>query len=147
MAMKKAARKPAKKKAANRKAAKASVKRSTARKPAAKASKARAKSRPGRASGGSRTPWFDAATHKPLINEYAQRLQSFTQTMADGQVDRNELKAQENRLIASMQEVEATLKGPMHQKVTRMMCELAAYDMMQAVRMLQETRQPTVFQG
>jgi hypothetical protein len=146
MAMKKAAKKPAKK-AAKKKATKSSAKRSTARKPARKSGKARAKSGPARASNTPRTPWFDAATHKPLINEYAQRLQSFVGTMADGQVDRNELKAQENRLVASMQEVEPMLNGQVHEKVTRLMCELAAFDMMQALRMMQDARQPTVFKG
>jgi hypothetical protein len=147
MVMKKAAKKPAKKMGAKRKAAKPAARRTTVRKPARKAVKAKAKSGPARASNVPRTPWFDAATHKPLINEYAQRLQSFTETMADGQVDRNELKAQENRLIASMQDVEPMLSGEVHEKVTRLMCELAAYDMMQSLRMLQESRQPTVFKG
>jgi hypothetical protein len=158
MAMKKkAAKKPAKKKVIKKKPTKPSARRSTARKAvarrssarkaAARPSKARSKSAPARASNTPRTPWFDAATHKPLINEYAERLQTFAQTMADGQVDRNELKAQENRLIASMQEVEPMLNGSVHEKVTRVMCELAAYDMMQSLRMMQESRQPTVFQG
>ncbi len=146
MAMKKAAKKPSKKRPVRKKVTKSAA-RSAARKPAKKPSKPRAKPRRARSANGSRTPWFDAATHKPLINEYAQRLQSFTETMADGQVDRNELKSQENRLIASMQEVEPMLKGRIHEKVTRMMCELAAYDMMQALRMMKESRQPTVFQG
>ncbi len=147
MAMKKAAKKPVKKTAAKKKATKSSAKRSTARKPAKKSGKSGSKPGPARASNTPRTPWFDAATHKPLINEYAQRLQSFAQTMADGQVDRNEMKAQENRLIASMQEVEPLLNGKVHEKVTRLMCELAAFDMMQALRMVQDARPQTVFKG
>ena len=109
------------------------------------APKKKAKAGPASASNAPRTPWFDAAGQKPLINEYAQRLQPFIDSMADGRIDDGELQAQEGRLIASMKEVEPLLGAALHNKVTRLLCEMAAYDLMQALHTVQEARSRTVF--
>ncbi len=138
------------KKLARKKTVKGAAKktaRKSAKKKVKKSRKAGARPRPARASNAPRTPWFDAATHKPLISEYAQRLKGFIDTMADGQVNGAELRRQENRLIASMKDVEPLLARPVHEKVTRLLCELAAYDLMQALHGMHEARQQTVFKG
>jgi len=161
MAKKPAAKKPmAKMPAATptaKPAAKATAKPMAAKKPAAKAPAAAAaktpaakkpakKSGPSPASNDSRSRWFDAA-HKPLIAEYAQRLEPYIEAMADGRIDAGELQAQEERLIAAMREVEPQLTGELHAQVTRLLCEMAAYDLMQTLSAIREAEPPTVFRG
>jgi hypothetical protein len=94
-----------------------------------------------------RTSWFDEKSHTILIKEYVQQLSSFIETMADGKVDDSELEAQQERLIALMKEVEPQLDDALHEKVTRLLCELAAYDAMQMIYMMQEARPKTAFRG
>jgi hypothetical protein len=87
-----------------------------------------------------RQKWFDEGSHEPLIEHYARHLDSFIQTMADGVVDDGEIKAQEERLVGLMKEVEPLLNDDVHAKVTRLMCELTAYDIMQMLHSLQAAR-------
>lgn len=87
-----------------------------------------------------RTPWFDEKTQDPLIDNYAVKLDSFLTTMADGKVDDSEVKAQEQRLIKLMKEVEPLLNDEQHAKVTQLMCELTAYDLMQMLHGLEQAR-------
>ena len=94
-----------------------------------------------------RQKWFDDTSHEPLIEQYARQLDSFIQTMADGVVDEGEIKAQEERLIDLMKEVEPLLDDDVHAKVTRLLCELTAYDIMQMLHSLQEARPRTQFRG
>jgi hypothetical protein len=94
-----------------------------------------------------RQKWFDETLHEPLIDSYARQLDSFIQTMADGVVDDGEIKAQEERLIKLMKEVEPLLDDQVHAKVTQLLCELTAYDIMQMLHSLQEARPKTKFRG
>ncbi len=139
MAKKMAKRTPAAKKGpARKKPARPAARKTMAR----KKPKARAAS-----ANGARAPWFDAAKHKPLISEYAERMQPFIKAMADGRVDEAEVDAQEKRLMASMKEVEPLLNNKVHGKVTRLLCEMAAYDLMQALHAVQSSRSQSVFRG
>jgi hypothetical protein len=94
-----------------------------------------------------RMHWFDEKTHHPLIEEYARQLDSFLTTMADGRVDDAEIKAQEERLVGLMREVEPQLDDALHAKVTRLLCELTAYDLMQMLHTMQQNRPRTAFRG
>lgn len=94
-----------------------------------------------------RQKWFDEASHEPLIDDYARHLESFIQTMADGVVDDSEIQAQEERLISLMKEVEPLLDDETHGKVTQLLCELTAYDIMQMIHTFQEARPKTQFRG
>jgi hypothetical protein len=134
---KKMARRPAKK----------AVKKSAARKVVKKPSRPKTKSRPAKASGRGRVAWFAADGHKPLISEHVQRLTPFLKAMEDGRIDQAEVDAQEKRLIAAMKDIEPRLNGEMHGKVTRLLCEMAAYDLMQALHAVQANRPQTVFRG
>src|SRR3712207_5171449 len=87
-----------------------------------------------------RVSWLDDAGQKPRIEEYARKMQTFIDTMADGRVTKDELAAQEERLVALLKEVEPTLDDAQHEKVTRLLCELTAYDLMQALHTLQEAQ-------
>ena len=94
-----------------------------------------------------RLSWFDEKTHAPLIDSYARRLNSFIETMADGIVDDKEIAAQEDRLVGLMKEVEPTLDDAVHAKVTELLCELTAYDIIQMVHGLQKSAPKTRFRG
>lgn len=94
-----------------------------------------------------RTPWLDTTTDAPVIAEQAKRLESFIAAMADGQVDANELASQESRLVAAMKAVEPTLSDEQHSEVTRLLCELTAYDIMQILHTMQQARPKTAFRG
>ena len=115
--------------------------------PKAAAKKPAAKAAPKAAPKAARLSWLDKATKAPMIDEYARQLKTFMQTMADGVVDKNELKAQEDRLVALMEEVEPKLNDALHEKVTRLLCELTAYDIMRIIHEIQNARPKTTFQG
>ena len=83
----------------------------------------------------------------PIFAERARRLETFLAAMADGRIDEAELEAQEQRLVQVMREVEPLLDEKLHAKVTQLLCELTAYDIMQAVHTMQQARPKTAFRG
>jgi hypothetical protein len=94
-----------------------------------------------------KTPWFDDATEAPLLAEYARKLDSFCDAVADGRVTTGELEAQEKRLVALMKELEPHLSDQVHEKVTQLLCEVTAYDLMQTMHLAGKSRPKTVFRG
>ncbi len=91
--------------------------------------------------------WFDEASHTPLIADRAQRMESFVAAVAEGQVDEAEIKGQERRLVALMEEVEPQLTPELHAKVTDLLCELTVYNFMHAMHSVQQARPKTKFRG
>jgi hypothetical protein len=83
-----------------------------------------------------RVSWFDDKSKSPRIEESARQLDSFVQAMSDGKVTEGEVKAQEARLVALMKEVEPLLDDAQHEKVTQLLCELTAYDLMQTLYLM-----------
>ena len=81
--------------------------------------------------------WFDADSQLPNLEQKVQELESFTTAMADGTIDKNELAAQEARLVAAMKAVEPDLDDGLHAKVTALLVELTAYDIMRTLHELQ----------
>jgi hypothetical protein len=112
-------------------------------KPAAKA-KTKAPAKPARKK---RPSWFDDKTQAPLIEKYTRELKTFLDAMADGIIDEKEVKTQEDRLVKLMKEVEPTLDDDQHAKMTSLLCELTAYDIMQMVHALQASRPQRAFKG
>ena len=94
-----------------------------------------------------KTPWFDDASDTPMIAEYARKLDSFLDVVADGRVDVQELEAQEKRVVALMKEVEPLLTPEAHDKVTQLLCEVTAYDLMNTFHMAGKARPKTKFRG
>ncbi|HZN33147.1 MAG TPA: hypothetical protein VFB80_04985 [Pirellulaceae bacterium] len=91
--------------------------------------------------------WLDEKAQTPVIDAYVQKLSTFVQAMADGKIDDHELAAQEQRLSAVMKEVEPTLSDAQHQQVTKLLCELTAYNIMQTLNSLEQARPHAKFRG
>ena len=96
---------------------------------------------------GKRLNWFDDRSQTPLIDQYARNLSSFLEVLADGKVDAGEIKAQETRLYNLMKEIEPQLDDALHGKITQLLCELTAYDLMQTLYQIEQARPKTVFRG
>jgi hypothetical protein len=94
-----------------------------------------------------RQSWLDDKAQTPLIDGYVQKLSTFVEALADGRVEDAEVKAQEARLVALMKEVEPSLSDEQHAKVTQLLCELTAYNIMQTLNTLQSARPHAVFKG
>ncbi len=84
-----------------------------------------------------RTSWFDDNAQHPSIHERMEKLESFTSALADGQVSKQELSAQEARLMTALKALEPDLTDAQHEKVTTVLVELSAYNVM---RLLHELR-------
>lgn len=91
-----------------------------------------------------RTSWFDDSD-LPIIDEQVQKLESFTQAMADGVVEKRELEQQQSSLVAAMKAVESGLDDAQHAKVTRLLVELSAYNVMRLLHELQTLRVQKTF--
>jgi hypothetical protein len=94
-----------------------------------------------------KTPWFDDKSEAPLLAEYARKLDSFCDAVADGRVTTGELEEQEKRLVGIMKELEPLLSPEAHEKVTQLLCEVTAYDLMQAMHLAGKSRPKTTFRG
>jgi hypothetical protein len=87
-----------------------------------------------------RTSWFDEKAQHEGIQEKAQKLESFTSALADGVVSKQELAGQEERLLAAMKTLEPALSDDLHAKVTTVLVELSAYNVMRLLHELQAER-------
>ena len=83
-----------------------------------------------------RTSWFDEKAEYPIIQEEVTKLKSFTDAMADGVVEKQELTSREQRLVAAMQRLEPELSDELHDKVTTVLIELSAYNIMRLLHEL-----------
>ena len=68
------------------------------------------------------------------------KLESFTSAMADGIVTNQEVAGQEQRLVAAMKKLEPDLTDDLHAKVTTVLVELTAYNVMRLLHKLQADR-------
>jgi hypothetical protein len=96
---------------------------------------------------GRRSSWLDEDSNTPLIERYARRLKGFMDALADGHVDEAEVREQESRVAALMKEIEPQLDAAMHAKVTQLLCELTAYDLMQILHTMEVSRPKATFRG
>ena len=84
-----------------------------------------------------RTSWFDDNAQHPAIHERMEKLESFTSALSDGQVSKQELAGQEQRLMEALKSLEPGLSDALHEQVTTVLVELSAYNVM---RLLHELR-------
>jgi len=87
-----------------------------------------------------RVSWFDEKTHVPVIDEQVKNLSTFVDAMADGVIDDNELDKQQSSVVEAMKAVEGDLNDEQHAKITRLMVELSAYNIMRLLHELQRSR-------
>jgi hypothetical protein len=92
-----------------------------------------------------RTSWFDEKTELPVVQEQIRKLESFTSALSDGVVSKAELSGQEQRLLAAMKKVEPELSDDLHSKVTTLLVELTAYNVMRLLHELQTERARMAF--
>ena len=93
----------------------------------------------------SRTSWFDEESEQPLVQEQVSKLESFTSALADGIVTKQELSAQEQRLVAAMKQLEPLLTDDQHAAATRTFVELTAYNVMRLLHELHAERARLAF--
>jgi hypothetical protein len=93
------------------------------------------------------TSWLDEDSKSVRIDDYARQLDTFVAALADGRIDDKELAAQEARVVNLMKEVEPQLTGPIHDRVTDLLCELSAFNVMQLLHALHEARPKSTFRG
>jgi len=91
-----------------------------------------------------RVDWFDEKTQVPVIDEQVEKLSAFVDAMADGVINDAELEKQQSSVIEAMKAVEAELSDEQHAKVTRLLVELSAYNIMRLLHELQLTRRKHV---
>jgi hypothetical protein len=87
-----------------------------------------------------RTSWFDEEAEHPAVLQQVKKLESFTSALADGIVEKNELESQERRLAAAMKGLERDLSDELHAKVTTVLVELTAYNVMRLLHELNAER-------
>ena len=77
-----------------------------------------------------RISWLDDDTSLPLLEERLQSLQHFTDALADGVVDSGEVARAGEAVSAAMRAVEGELSDEQHGKVTSLLVELTAYNIL-----------------
>jgi hypothetical protein len=87
-----------------------------------------------------RIDWFDDEKEVPVVDEQVQKLEHFVAAMADGVIEKAELEKQQSSVVKAMKAVESELNDAQHEKVTRLMVELSAYNVMRLLHELQQTR-------
>ena len=92
-----------------------------------------------------RTSWFDDEAKHPLVQDQVAKLETFTSALADGIVSKRELDSQERRLMAVLKPLDTELSDELHAKVTSMMVELTAYNVMRLLHELQNERARMAF--
>jgi len=92
-----------------------------------------------------KTSWFDDKAEHPILQERATKLDSFTSALADGVVSKREVDGQEQRLVAALKTLEPELSDALHEKVTTVLVELSAYNVMRLLHELQAERARMAF--
>ena len=76
----------------------------------------------------------------PDLDAQVSKLEHFTQSLADGVIDAQELATQESNLVAAMKAVEGALNDDQHAKVTHLLAELTAYSVMRTLHEMAQVR-------
>ena len=92
-----------------------------------------------------RSSWFDDKAEHPIIQEQLGKLESFTSALDDGVVSKQELNAQEQRLVAALKALDAGLSDEQHEKATTVLLELTAYNVMRLLHELETQRARIAF--
>jgi hypothetical protein len=88
-----------------------------------------------------RASWFDAKRGRPLIEEQLYQLRGYMEALADGEIDSEELARQEQRVVAAMRDLEPALDDALHARVTEVLREMAAYNIMRILHEIRRQRE------
>jgi predicted transcriptional regulator len=91
-----------------------------------------------------RVSWLNDEEH-PALDDQVEKLEHFTESLADGVVDAEELATQQENLVAAMKAVEGDLSDEQHAKVTQVLVELTAYNIMHVLHDLAAERARKLF--
>ena len=94
-----------------------------------------------------RKSWLDDKGESTLIDDYAQQTTSFIEAMADGKIDDDEIANHEAKLVELMKKIEPKLDDAQHAEITELLCELSAFNVMQMLHMMHQSRPKTQFRG
>ena|SRR5690349_9779643 len=92
-----------------------------------------------------RVDWFDDKTSVPVIDEQVQKLAGFVDAMADGVIEKSELERQQSSVVQAMKAIQGDLNDAQHEKVTRLLVEMSAYNIMRLLHELQQSRLQRAF--
>ena len=96
---------------------------------------------------GTRINWLDEDTNVPALDEQVAKLQHFTDSMADGIVDVEELSTQNEAVVTAMKAVQDDLSDEQHAKVTTLLAELTALNIMTTFHELAASRIRKIGEG
>ncbi|MCX4240381.1 hypothetical protein [Paraliomyxa miuraensis] len=94
-----------------------------------------------------RINWLDEDTDLPALDEHVQKLEHFTNSLADGVIDAAELAEQNEAVVAAMKAVQDELSDEQHAKVTTLLVELTALNIMATLHELTAERVKKVVGG
>jgi hypothetical protein len=77
-----------------------------------------------------RINWLDEDTELPALETHVVQLEHFTNSLADGVVDDDEIARQNQAVVAAMKAVQDDLNDDQHAKVTTLLVELTALNIM-----------------
>ena len=86
-----------------------------------------------------RASWINDTSH-PDLDAHVDKLDHFSQSLADGVIDKGELETQEKNLVAAMKAVEGSLSDDQHAKITKLLAELTAYSVMRTLHDMAQAR-------
>lgn len=87
-----------------------------------------------------RINWLDEETDLPALDEHVQQLEHFTNALADGVIDAQELDTQNKAVVAAIKAVQDQLSDEQHAKVTTLLVELTALNVMATLHELASVR-------
>ena len=96
---------------------------------------------------GTRINWLDEDTNVPALEEQVGKLQHFTDSMADGIIDKDELTTQNKAVVSAMEAVQDELSDEQHAKVTTLLAELTALNIMTTIHELAVSRLRKTLEG
>ena len=94
-----------------------------------------------------RKSWLDDDMQSTMIDDYSKKLGTFVNAISDGHIDEKELVEQEKRVVEIMKKVEPKLDDALHSDLTKLLCELSAYNTMQTLHEMSLIRPKTKFRG
>ena len=94
-----------------------------------------------------RINWLDEDTDLPALDEHVQKLEHFTTSMSDGIIDSGELETQNAAVVEAMKAVQDELTDEQHEKVTTLLVELTALNIMATLHELMSSRRRGISPG